>query len=168
VNLETWVKLGRISGLYGVKGWVKVFSYTEPRDSIIEYRRWFLVRNGQRSEIVPEAGRAHGKGVIAKLEGVDDRDAAAMWIGAEIEVPRADLPASEDGSWYWADLMGLEVVNLQGERLGRVDTLLETGANDVLVVQGDRERLIPFILERYVKKIDLDSGLIEVDWDREF
>lgn len=168
MGLEAWVQLGRISGLYGVKGWVKVFSYTEPRDSIIKYPRWFLVRNGQRTEVVPESGRGHGKGVVAKLEGVDDRDQAAQWIGADIEVPRADLPPSEDGSWYWTDLIGLEVVNLKGERLGQVETLLETGANDVLVVQGERERLIPFILERFVKKIDLDAGLIEVDWDREF
>lgn len=147
---------------------MKIHSYTDPREGILAYGRWFLSRDGERAAAKAESGRTHGKGIIAKLEGVDDRDAAALWVGAQIEVPRDDLPACEEGSWYWADLIGLGVVNLNGDELGKVTGLLETGANDVLVVQGDRERLIPFVQGRFVRHVDVQGGVIEVDWDRDF
>jgi 16S rRNA processing protein RimM len=168
VGGDDWVQLGRISGFYGVKGWVKVFSYTDPRENILNYRRWFLQLHGNRTEVQLESGRVHGKGIVARIQGMEGREDAAQWLGAEIEVPRSALPASEDGSWYWRDLIGLQVVNTGNVVLGRVTGLMETGANDVLVVQGDRERLVPFVLEQYVRRVDLDAGLIEVDWDPEF
>ena len=168
METSDWVQLGRISGLYGVKGWVKVYSYTDPRDNILQYRRWFLDLNGKRSEVELDSGRVHGKGIVVRIQGVDDRERAAQWLGAEIEVPRSDMPASEDGSWYWMDLIGLQVVTTGGVVLGQVTGLVETGANDVLVVQGERERLVPFVIDQYVKRVDLDAGLIEVDWDPEF
>ncbi|MCJ7556444.1 MAG: ribosome maturation factor RimM [Gammaproteobacteria bacterium] len=163
-----WVQLGKITGLYGVKGWVKVFSYTDPRDNILQYPRWFLDLNGKRTEVELDSGRVHGKGIVVRIQGVEDRELAAQWLGAKIEVPRSHMPASDDGRWYWMDLIGLQVVTTGGVALGQVSGLLETGANDVLVVQGDRERLVPFVMDQYVKRVDLDAAVIEVDWDPEF
>jgi len=162
------VVLGRISGLFGVRGWVKVFSSTEPREGIIEYNPWQIrVRDEWRSVKI-EAGQRQGKSVVVKLEGVDDRDAAASLMDAEIAVKRSDLPATEAGEFYWADLQGLSVRTETGVELGTVDHLIATGANDVLVVKGDRERLIPFVREQVVKQIDLDRQLLIVDWDPDF
>jgi 16S rRNA processing protein RimM len=113
-------------------------------------------------------GRAQGKGVVARLDGVDDRDAATALVGTEIWVPRDALPKPRQGEYYWADLEGLAVRTVDGVDLGRVSHLFATGANDVMVVQGGRERLIPFVPGRQVVKVDLDAGLIEVDWDPDF
>jgi len=110
-------------------------------------------------------GKRHGKSVIAHLEGVDDRDHAATLIGSDIAIPREELPAAEDGSYYWADLEGLQVVHRDGTDLGRVAYLMETGANDVLVTEGERERLIPFIAEKVILDVDFDKGVISVDWE---
>jgi 16S rRNA processing protein RimM len=162
------VVLGRVSGLFGVRGWVKIFSGTDPREGIIEYSPWQLrVRNEWRSVTV-EAGQRHGKNVVVKLSGVDDRDAAVALQDAEIAVWRSQLPRARADEIYWADLEGLSVRTEAGIELGTVDHLLETGANDVLVVKGERERLIPFIREQVVKDIDLDRRVLVVDWDPDF
>jgi 16S rRNA processing protein RimM len=162
------IVLGRISGVYGVRGWVKVFSYTAPRDELTRYNPILLGRDGQWREARAEGGRSQGKGVVMKIEGCDDRDAAAALMGDEIAVWREQLPPLPDGEYYWADLVGLEVLTLDGVRLGVVEDLLHTGANDVIVVQGDRERLIPYIAGDVVRDVDLDAGVLRVDWDPEF
>lgn len=162
-----WVTLGRISGLFGVRGWIKVFSHTSPRTNILEHKTWFLSKEGGREKVRLKAGRAHGKGVVAQLEGFDDRDRAAELLGIDILVPRDQLPQAGEGEFYWADLEGLMVRTLEGEELGRIDHLFETGSNDVMVVKGERERLIPFI-DQVISEVDLDGGLITVDWDPEF
>jgi len=162
------VTLGRISGLFGVRGWIKVFSHTEPRERILQYSPWSLRVQGEWRENAVAEGQRHGKAVIARLEGMTERDAAAALVGAEIAVPRSRLPALGEGEYYWSDLEGLQVVTLDGQDLGHVDHLLETGANDVLVVQGERERLIPFLPPEVVRAVDLDAGVIRVDWDPEF
>jgi 16S rRNA processing protein RimM len=151
-----------------VKGWVRVYSYTGPREKIVDYQPWYLQVSGEWLPRQVAEGRRHGKGVIVRLEGCEDRDQALALINSEIGVRRDQLPATAPGEYYWQDLIGLSVVNLQGERLGEVDHLLETGANDVLVVQGERERLIPFVLQQVVKQVDLQAGTIQVDWDRDF
>jgi 16S rRNA processing protein RimM len=159
------VVLGRISGLFGVKGWVKVYSYTEPREAVLNYSRWLLSgKSGWREAKVAE-GQRHGKTVIARLDGYVDRDQAAELIGTEIGIPRDELPETEDNQFYWSDLEGLRVVNRDGTELGKVAYLLETGANDVMVVKGEQERLIPFVMEQVVLGVDLASGEIEVDWE---
>lgn len=161
------IVVGRISGVYGVRGWVKVYSHTEPRENILSYAPW-QVRIGERWQVMSLAdGRSHGKGVIAKIEGYDDPESARALRGADIAVPREQLPPAEEGRYYWSDLIGLEVVTLNGVALGRVDHLLETGANDVLVVRGERERLIPFI-DQVVIDVDLSAKKMRVDWDPEF
>lgn len=159
------VILGRIVGLFGVRGWVKVHSYTEPRDAVLEYRDWLLSRDGEWQPVGLAEGRQHGKGVIARLVGVEDRDGAAEWLGSDIAVTRAALPEAEEGHYYWADLEGLTVVHKDGTELGRVASLLATGANDVLVVDGAVERLIPFVPGTVILDVDLAAGVIRVDWE---
>lgn len=162
------VVIGRIAAAFGVKGWVKLQSWTEPLEKIIEYRSWLLERGGRWREWQVAEGRRHGKGVIARLEGVTDRDQAATLAGANIAILREQLPALHAGQYYWADLLGLEVRLENGRSLGRVYGLMATGANDVLVVRGDRERLIPFIREQVVKQVDFGTQVIRVDWDPDF
>lgn len=162
---EKNVVVGRIAGVYGVRGWVRVQSYTSPAENILDYTPWSL---GGGRQVVVVSGRRHGSGLAVQLDGIKDRDGAALLIGSEIAVPRAQLPAAAEGEYYWADLIGLRVVNLEGVELGRVDHLFETGANDVLVVRGGRERLIPYVLGQAVQEVRLDKGLMRVDWDPEF
>jgi 16S rRNA processing protein RimM len=162
------VRLGQISGVHGVQGWVKVLSFTEPRTNLLDYRRWQLTHEGENRQVQIEAAQESGKRLIAKIAGIDDRDAAAELIGALIEVPRAAMPALGPGEYYWADLEGLAVVNLAGERLGAVSRVMATGANDVLLLDGSAERMIPFVANDVVQRVDLEAGEIVVDWDQSF
>jgi 16S rRNA processing protein RimM len=162
---EKAVILGRVTGLYGVKGWIKVHSYTEPREAILDYKDWLLISNNQRQAVKLAEGKRHGKTVIARMDGVDDRDAAACYVNNEIGVPRETLPDTGRGEYYWADLEGLQVVRSDGRALGKVAYLLATGANDVLVVQGDQEILVPFVQDKVIKDVDLAAGVISVDWE---
>lgn len=162
----SWVPVGRISGLYGVRGWVKFFSYTQPRDALLSYQPWFL--GDERREVRLVESRVHGKGLIGLLEQISDRDAAATLMGTEIYLKRDQLPGSESGHYYWTDLIGLEVINRDGFKFGRVENLMETGSNDVLVIQGDCQRLVPFTLGHAVTKVDLENKVIHVDWDPDF
>lgn len=159
------VILGRITGAHGVRGWVKVVSHTEPRENILAYERWQLRRpEGWQSHAVAE-GRSSGGRVFARLEGVTTRDEAAALAGTDVAVLREELPATAEGEYYWADLEGMTVRNLEGRVLGCVESLFATGANDVMVVRGDRERLLPFVHGAVVKEVDLAAREIRVDWD---
>jgi 16S rRNA processing protein RimM len=162
-----WVIVGRISGLFGVRGWVKVFSETEPRGNILNYPCWYLGHPGGWKEHKLLDGRPQGKGIVASIEGYDDRDRAGELIGVQIAVRRDQLPAPAADEYYWTDLEGLKVQTRDGIELGRVDHLFATGANDVLVVKGDRQRLIPFI-EQVVLEVEPGAGRLIVDWDPEF
>ena len=157
-----------MTGLYGVKGWIKVHSYTHPRENIVNFRRWTLRRGDDHAPVAVENGRLQGRTVVAKLLKIEDRDEARALIGAEITVDRDDLPPCEPGEYYWADLQGLCVRSASGDALGHVDYLFSTGAHDILVVAGDRQRLIPFVMQRVVQEIDLQRGLIVVDWDPDY
>lgn len=157
-----------MTGLYGVKGWIKVHSYTHPRENIVNFRRWMLRQEDDLAPVAVENGRLQGRTVVAKLLEVDDRDEARALIGAEITVERDDLPPCEPDEYYWADLQGLGVRSASGDALGRVDYLFSTGAHDILVVAGDRQRLIPFVMQKVVQEIDMQRGLIVVDWDPEY
>lgn len=161
------IVLGKISAPFGVRGWSKVTSFTEPPEGILEYKTWSVVKNGSARTLTVQQGKPHGKFMVVQFEGVDDRDAAALLTHSEIKVQRNQLPDSDDG-FYWADLIGLEVVTKDSVVLGTVDSLMETGANDVLVVVGDRERLVPWIEDEVIVKVDLESRSITVDWDPEF
>ncbi len=145
-----------------------MYSYTQPRENIIQYQPWYLKQGGNWQPGQVAEGKRHGKGVVARLADCADRDQALSLMDVEIGISREQLPDPAPGEYYWGDLQGLEVVNQNEESFGRVDHLIETGANDVLVVKGERERLIPFVLEQVVTRVDLDAGVIQVDWDKDF
>ena len=167
--------LGKISGYYGVRGWLKIYSYTQPRENIVSYKDLKLkLANSHRSsaeqwqDIQLDSGKAHGKGVVAHFAGYDDREAAARLIGAELAVYRSEFKRTAENEYYWADLIGLNAFNLEGDELGQVVRLLETAANDVLVIkpvhQAQAEILVPYVAEHYVKKVDMDKRTILLDW----
>jgi len=169
LSAQQYIVVGEISGVFGVKGWVKVYSFTEPRENILNYSPWVLKKGDDRKTVEVLDGGLQGKAVVACLSGITDRDMAASLSGYEILIDDSLLPEPEPGEYYWRDLIGLKVKTEQGVALGVVDYLLETGANDVLVIKdGDKERLIPFLQGQFVKSINLESGLMIVDWDPEF
>jgi 16S rRNA processing protein RimM len=167
-----YVVVAKIGAPYGVRGWVKVFSFTEQPDALLDYDPWYFKNTKDDDSDWPIApvneAKTHGKALVAKFKGCDDRDAAALLNGQEIYIRRDQLPPAAEGEYYWSDLQGLEVLTTEGVSLGKVDHLLETGANDVMVVKGDRERLIPYVTGPIVKKVDLDAGTLQVDWDADF
>lgn len=162
------VILGKVGGLYGVRGWVKLWSFTDPVENLLEYREVELGREGNWRPARLAEGRRQGQALVARFEGCADRDEAASLVGAELAVMRDRLPAPETGEYYWADLVGLEVITTTGVVLGRIEQMMATGANDVMVVKGDRERLLPFLPGRCVNEVDLAGGRVVVDWDPEF
>jgi len=169
-NIADRIIVGKITGVYGVKGWVKVYSYTEPREGIALYTPWYLKQgkaDKQWHSIELEQAKRHAKTVIAKFSGCDDRDQAMLLTGAEVGINPDQLEALAEQEYYWRDLMGLRVIDQQGSELGRVINLLETGANDVLVLQDKqgREHLIPWTLDHAILKVDLAEGSILVDWN---
>ena len=165
---ERRILLGRVIGAFGVQGELKVQSFTDPLDTLLRYQPWLLVHGGVEREITGARGRVTAKGLTARFPGVDDRDAAEALAGAEIHVPRSRLPAPKPGEYYWVDLEGMAVSNLEGVDFGTVSHLFENGANTVLVAKGERERLIPFVNEQFVKSVDFEAGRIVVDWDADF
>ena len=161
--------LGKFHGAFGVKGELKLESFTDPPERIFKYLPWTLRDAQGRERTCADArGRATAKGVVARVEGIEDRDAADAMRGTQVWVPRSTLPPPGPGEYYWVDLEGLRVENLEGVAFGTVSHLFATGANDVLVVQGDRERMIPFVEPDFVKSVDFDAGLVVVDWDADF
>jgi 16S rRNA processing protein RimM len=158
------VIVGQIRGLYGVRGWVKVFSYTDPITNIINYSPWFV---NQKMFAVSQA-KAHGKGIIAKFESINDRDEAATLLGAELAIDHEQLPATATDEFYWHDLIGLTVINHEDITFGKVESLIATGANDVLVVSGERERLIPFVMNDVILEVNLVEATLRVNWDVDF
>lgn len=168
------LKVGRLLAPFGIKGWVKVHSDTEPLDNILGYGPWHLLRNGQWQPAEVIEGQLHGKGLIVRLRGVDDRTAAEALGGVDIGVPAEALPALAEDEFYWRDLIGLQVVNGEGELLGVVDHLLETGANDVLVVKpcigsiDGQQRLLPWVPGPVVQRVDKDAKRIFVDWGADY
>ena len=158
------VVLGRVSGVFGTRGWLKIYSYTRPRENIMLYSNWTMLRAGEKSSSKLLQHKKQGPGLVALLDGISDRDAAIEWVDADITIDRATLPPPAEGEHYWADLVGLEVRNLDGLVLGRIEQILATGANDVIVVQGSVERLIPYVADHYVIEVNLKSGEMLVDW----
>ncbi len=167
--------LGKMGAAYGIRGWLKVFSSTEAAESIFDYQPWFIQRAGKWHQVELESWRYHNQELIIKVKGIDDRDTATQLTNCEITVDSAQLPELDDSDYYWKDLMGLQVVNVDNYEMGKVTDMMETGSNDVLVVKanlkdafGVKERLIPFLDEQVIKKVDLATGVIEVDWDPSF
>ena len=160
------VVLGHVAAAQGLNGWVKIHSLTEPREAIFEYQPWLLGETLQ--EVRLRQGKTHGNRLIALLEGTDDRTQAEGLAGRQIAVYRDQFPELPEDEYYWTDLLGLSVVLEDGRELGTLENMLATGANDVMVVRGERERLIPFVPGQYVKQVDLDRRRVVVDWDPDF
>ena len=170
---ENKAVMGKVTSVYGVKGWVKVFSYAQPKENICRYKIWSLEGPGGIKQVKVVNCKAHGNGFVAQFEGSHDRNQAELFCGSLVNIPQSDLPELSKGDYYWHQLNGLNVFS--GDvLLGKVSHMLETGANDVLVVKrcknslDGKERLIPYLPDQVVKLVDLENGLISVDWDPEF
>ncbi len=159
--------MGRIGAPFGVKGWVRVQPNTAAISNLLAYGTWWIGSEADWHERAVEDAKVQSGAVVALLAGCEDRNAAALLRGKTVAVPRAALPPAKSGEYYWADLIGLAVANTAQVPLGKVTGMMETGANGVLVVQGERERLIPFVAT-VIRKVDLESGIIQVDWDADY
>ncbi|MGQ7842914.1 ribosome maturation factor RimM [Granulosicoccus sp. 3-233] len=169
------VLLGHITGVYGLKGWVKVHSDTNPRDNIVTYKSWWLEQRGNWTQVRMLQGRPQGKTIIAQLEGVDTPEGAHALIGATIAVSRAALPEPAEGEYYWADLIGMQVRTVEGVQIGPVERLFETGANDVVVISDEREEtegssevLVPWLVPDVITEVNSKDRIITIDWDPDF
>ena len=169
------VVLGKIGAPYGVKGWFKVTSYTEELEGIFDYTPWLLQQGGELREFEVEQWKPHNKSIVAKLVGIDDRDAAEVIKNLEISVHQNVLPELDEDNFYWRELEGMTVVNTAGYDFGKVEQLFETGANDVMVVKanindafGQKQRMIPYLYEQVVVEVDREAKQITVDWDPGF
>ncbi|MCU1721422.1 MULTISPECIES: ribosome maturation factor RimM [unclassified Pseudomonas] len=172
-NADDLIVVGKIFSVHGVRGEVKVYSFTDPIENLLDFPNWTLRREGVVKQVELVSGRSTQKDLVAKLKGLDDRDEARLLSGYEICISRSLLPNLTDGDYYWYQLVGLSVINQDGHLFGKVDHLLETGANDVMVVKpcagslDDRERLLPYT-EQCVLAIDLAAGEMRVEWDADF
>lgn len=156
--------MGRIAAPYAVRGWVKIQTFTEYVDSLLDYPVWHLGKAGKWQAYQVVEAKIHSNHLVAQLDGVDDRNASEALQGMEIAVAREDRPPAAEDEYYWDDLIGLDVVNLSGEALGKVANLLESGAHDIMkIVAGEQERLIPFTAP-IVQEVDAEAGRIVVDW----
>lgn len=155
------VELGRIVGAFGIRGWIRLLSYTVPPEGILRYRTWHIA--GREWQVVE--GQLHSGAIVAALAGIGDRDAAAALRGGVIEVPRSALPKAKRGEFYWTDVLGSEVVSTTGATLGTLQSVGSNGAQDVMLIQGERERLIPFVVGPIVKSVDPAAKKIVVEWE---
>ena len=162
-----WVVMGRIAAPFGIKGWVKVQSFGDDPGTLMDFESWRVGRGAVQTHYTVEAIKDHSNALVAKLVGVDDRDAAYALRGQEISVERRHLPPPADDEFYWSDLIGLKAVNREGIELGKIDSLMESGAHDLLVIKGKREYLIPFVAQ-FVGKVDVAGGQVEVDWGEDY
>jgi 16S rRNA processing protein RimM len=173
-SADRLVTLGRVGKAHGIKGWVRVHSYTDPASNIAEYAHFIAHRDGRQVEVVMDEVQTQGSHLLAHFEGYDSPESVQPLVRAELQVAITELPQLGPGEFYWHELIGLKVINLQGENLGTVARMLETGANDVLVVQPDahsidaNERLIPYLQDTVIRQVDSDQKVIEVDWAADF
>ncbi|MBI6547617.1 ribosome maturation factor RimM [Xenorhabdus lircayensis] len=169
------IVLGKLGSAYGIRGWLRVFSSTEHTEDIFEYQPWFIQRSGQWQHVELDAWKYHNQDIIVKIKDIDDRDAANLFTNYEIVVDSSQLPELGAGDYYWKDLIGCRVINTAGYNLGAIHDMMETGSNDVMVIKanlkdafGVKERLVPFLDGQVIKKVDLATKTIEVDWDPGF
>lgn len=160
-----YIVVGKLGSAYGIKGWLKVQSFTDPITNIETYSPWYLKNGDQWEPIEVQESREHGKTIVAKLSGLNTPEQARLLTGKEIAIKRSQLPSLAKNEYYWSDLEGLTVINQHNQVLGKIAYLIETGANDVLVVKGDKEFAIPYLQGDVIKNIDLASKIMHVDWE---
>ncbi len=161
------VVMGRVVAPYGVAGWIKIQTFTETVDSLISYSTWWLAKDSAWIERKVLEVKVHGNVLVARLQDCTDRDQAFSFRGHEIAVPRSELPKNQEGEFYWIDLVGLKVIDGQNRELGVVEGVLETGANDVLEVKGEKEILIPYVNDVIID-VNLKKRHIVVNWDSDY
>ena len=169
------VTLGKVGAVYGIKGWLKIHSFTDDQEAILDYFPWSLKLGNKIQSVDITDWRKHNNGLVVKVAGIDDRDIAQKLVGSEIFVSEEALSDLPDGEFYWRDLIGMAVVTDKGYDLGQVSDIMETGANDVLVVKanlkdgfGKKERLIPYLVDQVILSISIEDKQICVDWDPGF
>ncbi len=168
---DTHIQLGTIQGVFGIKGWLKIYSFCRPKEQILDYAKWQLRKPGNANVYELQEGKLHSNKVVAKLNNIDDRTLAESLVHSEIWIAKIELPDLVDNEFYWFQLEGLTVITVDGEQLGRVKKMMETGANDVIVVKDEidkEEILIPYVREQVVKRVDLEKKTITVDWQKDY
>jgi len=159
--------VGKINGFFGVRGWIKIFSHTEPRSNILNYQPWWYLDKDQWKTIEITNGREQSKTIVAHVKAIDNREQAQSLLGLELYIKKSQLPELDNEELYWHELTGMRVVNLDNVELGIVDNMVATGANDVLVVKGEKEHWVPYI-EPFLVSLNREQRLITVDWDEAF
>jgi 16S rRNA processing protein RimM len=174
-NQDERIVVGKFGSTYGIRGWLKVFTYTDNPESIFDYSPWYINQKGEWVEYKVESWKRHNKGMVCKLEGLEIREEAHLLTNFEIAIDPAVLPELSEDEFYWRELFGMKVVTTKGYDLGEVTDIMETGSNDVLVVKanlkdafGQKERLVPYLEEQVIKNVDREAQRIEVDWDPGF
>ena len=169
------VTLGKVGAVYGIKGWLKIHSFTDDQEAILDYFPWSLKLGNKVQSVEITDWRKHNNGLVVKVAGIDDRDVAQKLVGSEIFVSEDALSDLPEGEFYWRDLIGMTVVTDKGYDLGQVSDIMETGANDVLVVKanlkdgfGKKERLIPYLMDQVILSVSTENKQICVDWDPGF
>ncbi|MBI2786212.1 MAG: ribosome maturation factor RimM [Legionella longbeachae] len=167
-NQENWIVIARFGRPHGIKGFVTVHSFTEPRENVLNYADWHACMNNKWQPIKLLHAEVQNKSIIVQVEGYPDRELVAQLTNIEIAVQQAQLKNLAPGEYYWHQLIGMNVTNQKGELLGKVVEIIPTGANDVLVVEGNKRYLIPYLPDQFILEINPDQQVITVDWDVDF
>ena len=160
------IYLGKITGAHGIKGWLKIRSFSSPLENILKYPQWIINNQGEEDFYSIEQGRKQNNKIVVKLEKIDDRNTAESLINSKIQILRSDLPKLSNENYYWSDLVGLSVLNSEDKVIGKIESLIETGANDVMVVNTSKDEriLIPFVMHEIIKEVNVDLNYIKIDW----
>ena len=163
------IYLGKITGVHGIKGWLKIQSYSSPPENILNYPSWIITNKGEEDFYSIEQGRKQNNKIVVKLEKIDDRNTAESLINSKIQILRSDLPKLSNENYYWSDLVGLSVLNSEETVIGKIESLIETGANDVMVIitLKDERILIPFVMHEIIKEVNVELNYIKIDWSIE-
>ena len=163
------IYLGKITGAHGIKGWLKIQSFSSPPENILNYPSWIINNQGEEDFYSIEQGRKQNNKIVVKLEKIDDRNTAESLINSKIQILRSDLPKLSNENYYWSDLVGLSVLNSEEKVIGKIESLIETGANDVMVIitLKDERILIPFVMHEIIKEVSVEQNYIKIDWSIE-
>ena len=167
-DTQQWVAMGYIKGVFGVKGWLKIAANTEYADSLLDYPEWQLRKDSHTLLVKVESGKLNTSELLVKLEGIEGRDAAFALRGYTIDIMRSQFGPAEENEYYWADLIGMDVVNREGLVLGKIQNLMQTGAHDILVIDSEHEqRLIPFV-SHFIDEVNSEKHIVTVDWGLDY
>ena len=160
------IYLGKITGVHGIKGWLKIQSFSSPPANILNYPSWIINNKGEEDYYSIEQGRKQNNKIVVKLEKIDDRNTAESLINSKIQILRSDLPKLSNENYYWSDLVGLSVLNSEEKVIGKIESLIETGANDVMVINTakDERVLVPFVMHEIIKEVNVELNYIKIDW----